>query len=433
MRRGISKHIGRGLWKKGGKSEDSEEASDRSLPTGGSIKSITSDTESKGEDVPAAEPSIKRRSVKKGALGIFGKKSNEASEGSRPMSMAVRKTKNVLQMPKDATLLSSCKIEDLYYFCELKNIDHTQLEDKKAIVKALAATYPPKQPRVVYLRIKEIETIISENKSAHNAYKVVKDKAKEDKIELDKSQFPKPPPLDPALVAEIDTLFDTLIEKLEVQVSLRGVLSRTYSTEDKITHLLRSVCVFDDHPHFSQEDEDMITVMDSERSIDSIRLLTCKYRIMHSNEDWMSNFCMSGGISVLVENMDNRLEKEPLESNDAAALYELLLCLKEIMKTDGLKVALETRGAIDAFVMSLRFEYKPLALEVLGLLAVVCTFGGTEAVWQTVMGLRHLARKRNEEMFAVLVDAMTTQVTTYLPTVLDLVFDAVDNSIFTGR
>lgn len=58
-----------------------------------------------------------------------------------------------------------------------------------------------------------------------------------------------------------------------------------------------------------QEDEDMITIMDSDRFIDSIRLLTCKYRIMHTNPDWLSNFCISGGISVLVENMDNRLDK----------------------------------------------------------------------------------------------------------------------------
>lgn len=388
------------MWKKGAKPQELEEDDP-------SIKSLTED-----EDANEEVPVLKRTSAKK---GIFGKKSIETLEGSRQMSMT-RKMKNTLQMPKDATLLSSCKIEDLYFFCALKGIDHTQLEDKKAIVKALAATYPPKQPRVVYIRIKEIESAITDHKNAHDAYKVIKDKAKEDKQELDKILFPKPPPLDPALEAEVNSLFDTLIEKLEVQVTLRGVVSSSYSIEEKVNHLLRSVCVFDDHPHFSQEDEDMITVMDSERSIDSILLLTCKYRIMHCNEDWMSNFCMSGGISVLVENMDNRLEKEPLESNDAAALYELLICLKEIMKTDGLKVALETRGAIDAFVMSLRFEYKPLALEVLGLLAVVCTFGGTEAVWQTVMGLRHLARKRQEETFVVLVDAMTTQVNLLLAT-----------------
>jgi hypothetical protein len=91
--------------------------------------------------------------------------------------------------------------------------------------------------------------------------------------------------------------------------------------------------VLDGDPNFMQEDEDMITIMDSDRFIDSIRLLTCKYRIMHSSSDWLKNFCTSGGlfltlprrfllsmtwlspssgISVLVENMDNRLEKARL-------------------------------------------------------------------------------------------------------------------------
>jgi hypothetical protein len=56
--------------------------------------------------------------------------------------------------------------------------------------------------------------------------------------------------------------------------------------------------------------------------------------------------------------------------------------------------------------MSLRFQYPKLALEVLEILAVVCTFGGVEGVTQTVMGLRHLARVRNEKPFEILVDAM---------------------------
>ena len=89
--------------------------------------------------------------------------------------------------------------------------------------------------------------------------------------------------------------------------------------------------MLDDDTNFMQEDEEMITIMDSDRFIDSIRLLTCKYRITHSNPEWLSNFCTSGGnaessflflslfliyflmynvgISVLVENMDNRLDK----------------------------------------------------------------------------------------------------------------------------
>lgn len=67
--------------------------------------------------------------------------------------------------------------------------------------------------------------------------------------------------------------------------------------------------VLDDDSQFMLEDEIMLATMQSERYVDSIRLLTCKYRIMHGNQDWLRTFCMYGGISVLVQNMDNVLQK----------------------------------------------------------------------------------------------------------------------------
>ena len=57
--------------------------------------------------------------------------------------------------------------------------------------------------------------------------------------------------------------------------------------------------VLDDDPNFMEEDENMITIMDSDRFIDSIRLMTCKYRILHSSPDWLKNFCTSGGVFLL--------------------------------------------------------------------------------------------------------------------------------------
>ena len=86
--------------------------------------------------------------------------------------------------------------------------------------------------------------------------------------------------------------------------------------------------------------------------------------------------------------------------------------------------------------MSLKFEYKPLALEALELLSVVASFGGDLAVWQVVHGLNHLARmrcvvvylplfavilRRNEKPFEVLVDAMTTGDAEVQAAVLELV------------
>ncbi len=80
--------------------------------------------------------------------------------------------------------------------------------------------------------------------------------------------------------------------------------------------------------------------------------------------------------------MDNRLDNYPLSVVDASALYEICLCMKYIMRTEGLAVVVNTRGAIDVFVMSLNWEFKVLALEVLELLSVCCFKGGDDAVWE---------------------------------------------------
>ncbi len=53
------------------------------------------------------------------------------------------------------------------------------------------------------------------------------------------------------------------------------------------------------------------------------------------------------------------------------------------------------------------------SFEALGILSVVCTFGGSEGVTQTVMGLHHLARARNEKPFAVLVDALQSDASVF--------------------
>jgi hypothetical protein len=49
-------------------------------------------------------------------------------------------------------------------------------------------------------------------------------------------------------------------------------------------------------------------------------------------------------------------------------------------------VVIETRGAIDAFVMAVCFDYKLLAVEVLEVLSVICYNGGAKAVWSVVLG-----------------------------------------------
>jgi hypothetical protein len=76
----------------------------------------------------------------------------------------------------------------------------------------------------------------------------------------------------------------------------------------------------------------MITIMDSDRFIDSIRLLTCKYRIMNSTPEWLSNFCTSGGLSSLSSCSMDSLSAVPTSPLTTVclpvclSLYSALLC-----------------------------------------------------------------------------------------------------------
>jgi hypothetical protein len=115
------------------------------------------------------------------------------------------------------------------------------------------------------------------------------------------------------------------LTQLQRQISLH-LNSKLIPSALLTSPLLPSVMKSD--PHFSLFDEQMIVVMDYDRFNDPIRLLACKHRIFHADDLWLEQFCRCGGISVLVENLDNRLEnQEFLSEVDAAALYQLLLCL----------------------------------------------------------------------------------------------------------
>lgn len=211
-------------------------------------------------------------------------------------------------------------------------------------------------------------------------------------------------------VSSIDKTLELVLSKVGVKGLVQKGLLRVLNAVEKKTIVDLSSSVLEDMAGsvFSKSDEDLVTTFKSQRSTDSILLLVLKYRIANATSDWMHGFTALKGISVIVEHMDNCLDRVPLNDIDACALYELCLCMKYVMRTEGLAVVANTRGAIDAFIMSLNFEYKLLALEILELLSVCCFKGGEVAVWEIQQGFLHLAQVRNEEPYAVLVDLMAS-------------------------
>lgn len=149
----------------------------------------------------------------------------------------------------------------------------------------------------------------------------------------------------------------------------------------------------------------MLKIMDTDRAIDSIRLLTLKHRVLHSSESWMHSFTFSGGVSIVMENIENRLERFPVQELDAAGMYHLLLCIKHVIKKTGLDVVFGTKGLIELIVNCLHFEYEALALEILEILCVCLHYGHRKASFYIMQGFGYLAEGRGESPLEVLVAA----------------------------
>lgn len=150
-----------------------------------------------------------------------------------------------------------------------------------------------------------------------------------------------------------------------------------------------------------------------------------KYRVQHSHEEWRQYFTAAGGLpnifvklicftdkfdrsglSVLVTLILNCSDTIPLLDFDAAALFEIMLCIKIFIKSDGIKAISETRGAIDAMCLAMDFNHSFLVIQILELLSVITAYGGEGAIWQVGQGIHHLAKVRHEKPFVCFAAAM---------------------------
>lgn len=136
---------------------------------------------------------------------------------------------------------------------------------------------------------------------------------------------------------------------------------------------------------------------------------------------WLNRWCVQRGIPALITRIDSIVEQEPLLEADAVNLLQLLHICRSIIETDCRYELVGTRGAIEALVMTINFEYKALAIESLNLLSELIIFGGSEAVWQMINGFKHLAFLRKEEFLKVLVDGLLEEDITVQCPVLSLI------------
>lgn len=143
--------------------------------------------------------------------------------------------------PAHPSVLSSYTIDELKHFCVELNIDYQQYEglenEKKKIVAAIAATYPPDPQRVNYLKLAHLEEYSESFKEKIAEYKKHKEHAKSENISFD-----EPLPIPSAEISqEVDVMFNALLTKFEIEPILIEKLMRAFSIPEKIQHLKNSI------------------------------------------------------------------------------------------------------------------------------------------------------------------------------------------------
>eukprot|EP00603_Paraphysomonas_imperforata_P015405 CAMPEP_0114476932 /NCGR_PEP_ID=MMETSP0104-20121206/15052_1 /TAXON_ID=37642 ORGANISM="Paraphysomonas imperforata, Strain PA2" /NCGR_SAMPLE_ID=MMETSP0104 /ASSEMBLY_ACC=CAM_ASM_000202 /LENGTH=1256 /DNA_ID=CAMNT_0001651763 /DNA_START=82 /DNA_END=3854 /DNA_ORIENTATION=- len=140
---------------------------------------------------------------------------------------------------------------------------------------------------------------------------------------------------------------------------------------------------------------------------DMADVLNMKSRISTANKAFMEAWIAADGMVILVRAIEERCKPHPMGEVDIALLYEMICSMKIVINTGiTMEIFLATEGAVQAVTSSLLLAgCKPLALQVLELLAVLCDYSSS-ACAEVVCYLRDHSKKCKERSFSMLVNAI---------------------------
>ena len=136
-------------------------------------------------------------------------------------------------------------------------------------------------------------------------------------------------------------------------------------------------------------------------------VLNMKSRISTANKAFMEAWIAADGMVILVKAIEERCKPVPMGEVDIALLYEMICSMKIVINTGiTMEKFLATEGAIRSVSSSLLLAgCKPLAMQVLELLAVLCDYSST-ACADVVYYLRKSGLHRKERPFSMLTAAI---------------------------
>ena len=217
------------------------------------------------------------------------------------------------------------------------------------------------------------------------------------------------PPLE-----ELDRIYSSVLDQLLFPPHVKEQLLSSQPPEKKWQQVLLHKTTTENKEDmktlsWSDKDRKLLSDIRKSKQPDIKSLLLLKTILSTANREYMNNFFDAGGCNVLVKCIDDRIARVPMTNLDAALLYEIMACIKTIMNnTVGMEGVIEHSNAIERIAETLRFEWKPLAMQVLEILSVSCYYSD-RSTKLVINGMKRLAKSRQESVYHILSKALVEQ------------------------
>lgn len=211
----------------------------------------------------------------------------------------------------------------------------------------------------------------------------------------------------------IDECYDAVLEAQMVPPQVRQSLSEKTLEDKKWQTILAFYSMMGNEAmvlssSFGDSDRSTLDKLKNVRiRPDMTDVLNMKSRISTANKLFMEAWIAADGMVILVKAIEERCKPFPMGEVDIALLYEMICSMKIVINTGiTMEIFLATEGAIRAVSSSLLLAgCKPLAIQVLELLAVLCDYSSS-ACADVVSFLRAHSKRRKERPFSMLVSAI---------------------------
>jgi hypothetical protein len=206
--------------------------------------------------------------------------------------------------------------------------------------------------------------------------------------------------------------FENYLRKNLVYPELQKIWASTFSQsemEDYIRHHKKYL----DLPDIDINEAVKLQFMDLSN------LIVLRMGLVNDKDNYLQRFIAGGGIPFLLKLLDAYLETSVTEQV-ACALFEILHCCKLTLdKSEGIKEFLGSSRSTTAVAKCLIYEFKPLSLLALDVLAVCCFW--EDSTSKVVKGLEERGRQYNEEPFEHLYKGLSAENMEITSAVMELI------------